>query len=147
MKNKLFILIAVIAVVGVLLCVFFCGGNPEKSTDGKATGVEDSEGVIELASTIDKGEIVATSEVFLMDASSDVSEVSSEPSAVYSKSVDKVMKSVAGLETSGKAVLGGRRGKAKASMAARVDKEMIAVGPKPPIICSHGGSAPRRRRF
>lgn len=135
MKNKLFILIAVIAVVGVLLCVVLCGGGDhEKSTDGKATGVEDSEGVIELASTIDKGEIVATSEVFLMDASSGVSEVSSEPSAVYSKSVDKVMKSVAGLETSGKAVLGGRRGKAKASMAARVDKEMIAVGPKPPII-------------
>ena len=121
MKNKLIILIAAIVVAGVLLCVFFCGGgNHETSTDGKATGVEDSEGVTELATTIDEGEVGEPSAVFLMEASSDVSEAPAEASVSY--------------KAAGKAVLGGRRGKAKAFAAARVDKEMIAIGPRPPII-------------
>lgn len=145
MKNKLFILIAVIAVVGVLLCVVLCGGGDhEKPADGKATGVDEPDSRIEVADGADKIETVEFGEpsaVYMMDASSDFSDVSSEPSAVYSKSVDKVMKSVAGLETSGKAVLGGRRGlaKRKSFAAARGDKEMVAIGPKPPII------APDRR--
>ena len=142
MKNKLFILIAVVAVVGVLLCVVLCGGGDhEKPADGKATGVDEPDSRIEVAGGSDKIETMEMSAVYMMADAPEVSEVYSEPSAVYSKSIDKVMKSVAGLETSGKAVLGGRRGlaKGKAFAAARGDKEMVAIGPKPPII------APDRR--
>ena len=67
MKNKLFILIAVIAVVGVLLCVVLCGGGDhEKPADGKATGVDEPDSRIEVAGGSDKIETMEMSAVYMM---------------------------------------------------------------------------------
>ena len=97
MKCKLFVLIAVIAVACTLLCVFICrGGDHEKSTDDKTTEVGDPD-----------DERVEVATVYAV-------EKSSEPSAKFSRDVDKVMKSVSGLKTTGKTVLGARRGKSAA---------------------------------
>ncbi|MBQ5465260.1 MAG: VWA domain-containing protein [Fibrobacter sp.] len=136
MKNKLFILIAVIAIAGVLLCVLFCGDKDhEKPTDGKATGVEEPEGRTEVAISADESGFLEMSAVYMMADAPEVSEVSSEPSTVHSRSVDKVMKSVVGLETSGKTVLGGRRGlaKGKAFDGTRGDMEIVTSEPKSSI--------------
>lgn len=120
MKNKLFILIAIVAFAGAILFIF-SGGESEnkKTTDGKTTEVDESDdGRTEVAKHADESESTEVSASFLMDVSSDLSEVSSEPSTElsmkFSKDVDKVMKSVNSLTTSGKAVLGGRRGKVSA---------------------------------
>ena len=136
MKNKWIILIAVIVVAGVLLCVFFCGGKDhEKPTDGKATGVEEPEGRTEFAISADESGFLEMSAVYMMADAPEVSEEFSEPSTAHSRSVDKVMKSVAGLETSGKTVLGGRRGlaKGKAFDGARGDMEIVTSEPKSSI--------------
>ena len=126
MKYKLFALIAVIAVTGTLLCVFFCGGSDhEKTTDNKATSVDESDdGRVEVATVYtvrDDGSRLERAEersskgmpkaasvdrgVLKLMASGSVS-----GNAKFSKDIDKVMKSVSGLSTSGKTVLGGRRG-------------------------------------
>ena len=120
MKNKLFILIAIVAFAGAILFIF-SGGESEnkKTTDGKTTEVDESDdGRTEVAKHADESESTEVSASFLMDGSSDLSEVSSEPSTElsmkFSKDIDKVMKSVNALTTSGKTVLGGRRGKVSA---------------------------------
>jgi hypothetical protein len=126
MKYKLFFLIAVIAVVSTLLCVFFCGdGNHEKTTDDKSTSVDESDdGRTEVATVYtvrDDGSRLERAEersskgmpkaapvdrgVLKLMASRPVS-----GEAKFAKDIDKVMKSVSGLSTSGKTVLGGRRG-------------------------------------
>ncbi|SIO32751.1 VWA domain-containing protein [Fibrobacter sp. UWB11] len=126
MKYKLFALIAVIAVTGTLLCVFFCGGSDhEKTTDNKATSVDESDdGRVEVATVYtvkDDGPRLERAEehgskgmpkaapvdrgVLKLMASRPVS-----GEAKFAKDIDKVMKSVSGLSTSGKTVLGGRRG-------------------------------------
>ena len=126
MKYKLFFLIAVIAVVGTLLCVFFCGdGNHEKTTDDKSTSVDESDdGRTEVATVYtvrDDGPRLERAEersskgmpkaapvdrgVLKLMASRPVS-----GEAKFTKDIDKVMKEVRGLSTSGKTVLGGRRG-------------------------------------
>ena len=72
MKNKLFILIAVIAVAGVLFCVYFCGnGINEKTTDDGATSVDESDGRTEVATRAEESEALETSAVFLSTAASD----------------------------------------------------------------------------
>ena len=97
MKYKLFILIAVIAVAGALLCIFFCGeSSQEKTTGDETTNIDDSEDRVELATTVD---MTVDSKSYSM------------ADAKFSKDVDKVLKSVSGLSTTGKTVLGGRRGK------------------------------------
>jgi len=120
MKNKLFILIAIVAFAGAILFIF-SGGESEnkKTTDGKTTEVDESDdGRTEVAKHADESESTEVSASFLMDMSSDLSEVSSEPSTElsmkFSKDIDKVIKSVNALTTSGKTVLGGRRGKVSA---------------------------------
>ncbi len=126
MKYKLFFLIAVIAVVSTLLCVFFCGdGNHEKTTDDKSTSVDESDdGRTEVATVYtvrDDGSRLERAEersskgmpkaapvdrgVLKLMASRPVS-----GEAKFAKDIDKVMKSVSSLSTSGKTVLGGRRG-------------------------------------
>lgn len=126
MKYKLFALIAVIAVTGTLLCVFFCGGSDhEKTTDNKATSVDESDdGRVEVATVYtvrDDGPRLERAEehgskgmpkaapvdrgVLKLMASRPVS-----GEAKFAKDIDKVMKEVSGLSTSGKTVLGGRRG-------------------------------------
>ena len=126
MKNKLFILIAIVAVAGAILFIF-SGGESEKkkTTDGKTTEVDDSDdGRTEVALTYtvkedgprleraeersSKGMPKAASVdrgVLKLMASGSVS-----GDAKFSKDINKVMKSVSGLSTSGKTVLGGRRG-------------------------------------
>lgn len=119
MKNKLFILIAVIAVAGVLFCVYFCGnGINEKTTDDGATSVDESDGRTEVATRAEESEALETSAVFLSTAASDFSEASSDLSMKVTKDVDKVMCMMKGLASSGKTVLSERRGKSKAKVSA-----------------------------
>ena len=126
MKYKLFFLIAVIAVVGTLLCVFFCGdGNHEKTTDDKSTSVDESDdGRTEVATVYtvrDDGPRLERAEEHSSKGMPKAAPVdrgvlklmASRPvsgEAKFAKDIDKVMKEVRGLSTSGKTVLGGRRG-------------------------------------
>ena len=115
MKYKLFFLIAVIAVAGTLLCVFFCGdGNHEKTTDDKSTSVDDSDdGRTEVALTYtvkEDGPSADRGVKMLASAPRKTPTDFALTNAKFSKDIDKVMKSVSGLSTSGKTVLGGRRG-------------------------------------
>ena len=139
MKNKLFILIAIVAFAGAILFIFSGGeGENKKPTDGKTTEVDDSDdGRTEVAKRDDKSETFETSAVFLSTATSDVSDASSERSKDHgskgypktalnrgvlkvlasrptSSDVDKVIGKVNALTTSGKTVLGARRGKVSA---------------------------------
>ena len=139
MKNKLFILIAIVAFAGAILFIF-SGGESEskKTTDGKTTEVDESDdGRTEVAKRADESESIEESASFLSTTTSDHSErakdhgskgmpkasldrgvlkmLASRPvsgEAKFTKDIDKVMNSVSGLSTSGKTVLGGRRGKA-----------------------------------
>lgn len=115
MKYKLFFLIAVIAVAGTLLCVFFCGdGNHEKTTDDKSTSVDESDdGRTEVALTYtvkEDGPSADRGVKMLASAPRKTPTDFALTNAKFSKDIDKVMKSVSGLSTSGKIVLGGRRG-------------------------------------
>ena len=138
MKNKLFILIAIVAFAGAILFIF-SGGESEskKTTDGKTTEVDESDdGRTEVAKRADESESIEESASFLSTTTLDHSErakdhgsegmpkasldrgvlkmLASRPvsgEAKFTKDIDKVMKSVSGLSTSGKTVLGGRRGK------------------------------------
>ena len=127
MKNKLFILIAIVAFAGAILFIFSGGdGENKKTTDGKTTEADDSDdGRTEVALTYTIKDEGPRSErakdhgskgmpkaplnrgVLKMLASRPVS-----GEAKFTKDIDKVMNSVSGLSTSGKTVLGGRRGKA-----------------------------------
>ena len=139
MKNKLFILIAIVAFAGAILFIF-SGGESEskKTTDGKTTEVDESDdGRTEVAKRADESESIEESASFLSTTTLDHSErskdhgskgmpkasldrgvlkmLASRPvsgEAKFTKDIDKVMNSVSGLSTSGKTVLGGRRGKA-----------------------------------
>lgn len=133
MKNKLFILIAIVAFAGAILFIF-SGGESEnkKITDGKTTEADDSDD--------DRTELALTYTIKDEGPSSERAEersskgmpkaapvdrgvlklVASRPvsgEAKFAKDIDKVMKSVSSLSTSGKTVLGGRRGKAAAGFS------------------------------
>ena len=133
MKNKLFILIAIVAFAGAILFIF-SGGESEnkKTTDGKTTEADDSDD--------DRTELALTYTIKDEGPSSERAEersskgmpkaapvdrgvlklVASRPvsgEAKFAKDIDRVMKSVSSLSTSGKTVLGGRRGKAAAGFS------------------------------
>ncbi len=104
-KYKLFVLIAVIAVAGTLLCVMFSGDSDhEKTTDDEATSVDESDdGRTEVATvyTVKKEEAPKSEHAtakMLADAK-------------FAADIDKVLKNVSGYPNVGKTVLGGRRGK------------------------------------
>ncbi|MBQ7080290.1 MAG: VWA domain-containing protein [Fibrobacter sp.] len=115
MKNKLFILIAIVAVAGAILFIF-SGGESEKkkTTDGKTTEVDDSDdGRTEVALTYtvkEDGPSADRGVKMLASAPRKTPTDFALTNAKFSKDIDKVMKSVSGLSTSGKTVLGGRRG-------------------------------------
>ena len=148
MKNKLFILIAIVAFAGAILFIFSGGeGENKKPTDGRTTEVDESDdGRTEVAKRDDKSETLESSAVFL-STTSDISDASSERSKDHSSrgmpmaradrgtlklltasrstssDVDKVIGKVNALTTSGKTVLGARRGKVSAGF-----NEGIAAG-------------------
>ena len=137
MKNKLFILIAIVAFAGAILFIFSGGdGENKKSTDDKTTEVDESDdGRTEVAKRDDKSETLETSAVFLSTVASDYSELSAEPSMKFSKDVDKVLKSVEGLKSVGKTEPGGRRAKSAgfsegAAASERGVMKMLAARPK-----------------
>lgn len=115
MKNKLFILIAIVAFAGAILFIF-SGGESEskKTTDGKTTEVDDSDdGRTEVALTYtvkEDGPSADRGVKMLASAPRKTPTDFALTNAKFSKDIDKVMKSVSGLSTSGKTVLGGRRG-------------------------------------
>ena len=115
MKNKLFILIAIVAFAGAILFIF-SGGESEskKTTDGKTTEVDDSDdGRTEVALTYtvkEDGPSADRGVKMLASAPRKTPTDFALTNAKFSKDIDKVMKSVSGLSTSGKIVLGGRRG-------------------------------------
>ena len=112
MKNKLFILIAIVAFAGAILFIFSGGeGENKKSTDGKTTEVDESDD--------DRTEVAAVYTVTDEGPKSErgviergvMKRTSPMPSMKFSKDIDKVLKSVEGLKSVGKTELGGRRGK------------------------------------
>ena len=127
MKYKLFVIIAVLALAGFFIFVY-CSGESErkKTTDDDATRVEESdEGRTEVAKRSDKSSDMESSMSFLMASTPSYESVSK----TYAKDVDKVMKKVSGLSTSGKTVLGGSRGEPSASPSRGVMK-MMAASPR-----------------
>ena len=110
MKNKLFILIAIVAVAGAILFIF-SGGESEKkkTTDGKTTEVDDSDdGRTEVALTYtvkEDGPSADRGVKMLASAPRKTPTDFALTNAKFSKDIDKVMKSVSGLSTSGKTAM------------------------------------------
>lgn len=135
MKNKLFILIAIVAFAGAILFIF-SGGESEnkKTTDGKTTEADDSDdGRTEVALTYtvkDDGPKPERGVVKML---------AKAPSPTYTKDIDKVLKNMNGLTASGKTVLGGRRGKAAGFNEGYVDAGSGGIGDA--LVGLLGGSA------
>ena len=108
MKYKLFVIIAVLALAVFFIFVYCSNESEHETIDEDATRVEDSdESRTEVATVSDKSSDAEPSMSYSMLAASPSYELVSK---TYAKDIDKVMNSVSGLSTSGKTVLGGRRG-------------------------------------
>ena len=112
LKYKLFVIIAVLALTVFFIFVYCSNKSDHKTTDDDATRVEDSdESRTEVATATDKSSDAEPAMMYSTLAASPSYELVSK---TYAKDIDKVMKSVSGLSTSGKTVLG-RRGRASAA--------------------------------
>jgi hypothetical protein len=108
MKYKLFVIIAVLALAVFFIFVYCSNESEHETINEDATRVEDSdESRTEVATVSDKSSDAEPSMSYSTLAASPSYELVSK---TYAKDIDKVMKSVSGLSTSGKTVLGGRRG-------------------------------------
>ena len=100
MKYKLFAIIAVLALTGSIIFMC-CGGDDGRKEKDDTTSVDDSDdGRVELATTVE------------MTAKPKSHSLVDEK---FARDVDKVLKSVSGLSTTGKTVLGGKRAKSSLS--------------------------------
>ena len=96
MKYKLFAIIAVLALTGSIIFMC-CGGDDGRKEKDDTTSVDDYDDErVELATTIE------------MTAEPKSHSLADEK---FARDVDKVLKTVSGLSTAGKTVLGGKRGK------------------------------------
>ena len=126
MKYKLFVIIAVLALAGFFIFVYCSSESENKKTDDDATRVEESdEGRTEVAKRSDISSDMESSMSFLMASTPSYESAS----RTFTKDVDKVLKTVSGLSTSGKTVLGGRRGEPSAAPSRGVMK-MMAASPR-----------------
>ena len=117
-KYKLFVIIAVLALAVFFIFVYCSSEGENKKTDDDATRVEESdEGRTEIAASSDMTFLMASTPSY------------ESASRTFTKDVDKVLKSVSGLSTSGKTVLGGRRGEPSAAPSRGVMK-MMAASPR-----------------
>ena len=108
MKYKLFVIIAVLALAIFFIFVYCSNESEHETINEDATRVEDSdESRTEVAEGPDKSPDAEPAMMYSTLAASPSYELVSK---TYAKDIDKVMKSVSGLSTSGKTVLGGRRG-------------------------------------
>ena len=127
MKYKLFVIIAVLALAVFFIFVYCSNESEHETINEDATRVEDSdESRTEVAAGPDKSPDAEPSMSYSMLAASPSYELVSK---TYAKDIDKVMKSVSGLSTSGKTVLGGRRGEPSAAPSRGVMK-MMAASPR-----------------
>ena len=125
-KYKLFVIIAVLALTVFFIFVYCSNKSEHKTTDDDATRVEDSdESRTEVATVSDKSSDAEPSMSYSMLAASPSYELVSK---TYAKDIDKVMKSVSGITTSGKTVLG-RRGKSS-SLTSGGTMKLLAASTK-----------------
>ena len=117
-KYKLFVIIAVLALTGFFIFVYCSGEGENKKTDDDATRVEESdEGRTEIAASSDMTFLMASTPSY------------ESASRTFTKDVDKVMKSVNGITTSGKTALGERRGKSS-SLTSGGTMKLLAASTK-----------------
>ena len=127
MKYKLFVIIAVLALAVFFIFVYCSNESEHETIDEDATRVEDSdESRTEVATATDKSSDAEPSMSYSTLAASPSYELASK---TYAKDIDKVMKSVSGITTSGKTVLGGRRGESS-SLTSGGTMKLLAASTK-----------------